>query len=539
MIDTAYRVSPLRSTDPERMGDYLLVGRLGRGGMGMVYLAESDDGSYVAIKLIHPDLATDPEFARRFRGEVERARRVPSFCTAEFLDADLDHDPPYLVVEYIDGPSLDEVIAERGPLRGGSLQSLAVGVATALTGIHGAGIIHRDLKPDNVLLAPGSPKVIDFGIARSFEATSQHTRTDVMVGTVAYMAPERFSGESEKPVTAAADVFAWGCVIAFAGTGRTPFQGDSPSATAARILTQPPQLDGLPESLREPVCAALAKDPADRPTAPELLAMLLGNQSAAPAPPTPAPPAPAPPTVDQRPAAVPDPPVRSARHRRVALGGLAALLLLTGVTVAGLVANADDDRPEAGRAPSPSAGSPSPSSAVSAQTPAPERTPPPSAAPTPTWSRSTSAGGTEPSRPTTSPGPRALVNTSGRNLALGRSATASSMEDARWAATNAVDGDHMSRWGSQFSDPQWLTVDLGAQWRIKEVVLRWEKAHATEYRVDISPDGRQWTTLHRTSSGRGGVERITADDATGRYVRMYGTRRANSYGFSLYEIEVR
>ncbi|WP_416901385.1 protein kinase domain-containing protein [Micromonospora echinospora] len=532
MIDTAYRVRPLRSTDPERIGDYLLVGRLGRGGMGVVYLAESDDGSYVAIKLIHPDLATDPEFARRFRGEVERARQVPSFCTAEFLDADLDHEPPYLVVEYIDGPSLDEVIAERGPLRGGSLESLAVGVATALTGIHGAGIIHRDLKPDNVLLAPGSPKVIDFGIARSFEATSQHTRTDVMVGTVAYMAPERFSGESEKPVTAAADVFAWGCVIAFAGTGRTPFHGDSPSATAARILTQPPQLDGLPESLREPVRAALAKDPADRPTAPELLATLLGSRSATPAPTSP--------TVDQRPTAVPDRPVRSARRRRAALGGLAALLVLTGVTVAGLVASADD-RPEAGPATSPSAGSPSPSpsSAVSAQTPAPERTPPRSAAPTPTRSRSAPATGTEPAGPTTSPTLRALVNISGRNLAFGRPATASSMEDARWAAANAVDGNRLSRWGSQFSDPQWLTVDLGAQWRIKEVVLRWELAHATEYRVDVSPDGRRWTTLYRTSSGQGGVERITAESATGRYVRMYGTRRVGGYGFSLYEIEVR
>ncbi|MFI6823170.1 protein kinase [Micromonospora sp. NPDC050187] len=543
MIDTAYRVSPLRSTDPERLGDYLLVGRLGRGGMGVVYLAESDDGSYVAIKLIHPDLATDPEFARRFRGEVERARRVPSFCTAEFLDADLDHDPPYLVVEYIDGPSLDEVIAERGPLRGGALQSLAVGVATALTGIHGAGIIHRDLKPDNVLLAPGSPKVIDFGIARSFEATSQHTRTDVMVGTVAYMAPERFSGESEKPVTAAADVFAWGCVIAFAGTGKTPFHGDSPSATAARILTQPPQLDGLPESLREPVRAALAKDPADRPTAPELLAILLGNQSGTPTPtveqrPTATADQRPTATADQRSTAAPERPVRSARRRRAALSGVAALLVLTGVTVAGLVANADD-RPEAGPATSPSAGSLSPSSAVSAQTPAPERTSPSSAAPTPTRSRSAPAAGTEPSRPAASSGPRALVNASGRNLALGRPATASSVEGYPWAAANAVDGDHVSRWGSQFSDPQWLTVDLGAQWRINEIVLRWELAHATGYRVDVSPDGRRWTTVHRTSAGRGGVERITTDGATGRYVRMYGTRRVGTYGYSLHEIEVR
>ncbi|MBE1488244.1 serine/threonine-protein kinase [Plantactinospora soyae] len=254
-MDTAYRVTPLRNNDPERLGDYLLIGRLGSGGMGVVYLADSDDGGYVAIKLIHPTLTTDPEFSGRFRSEVERARQVPSFCTAEFLDADLDHDPPYLVVEYIDGPSLDEVVAERGPLRGGALHSLAVGVATALAGIHGAGIIHRDLKPDNILLPPGSPKVIDFGIARPFEATSQHTRTDVMVGTVAYMAPERFSDGPETPVTAAADVFAWGCVIGFAGTGRTPFRGDSPSATAARILTQPPRLDGLqphPAGLGQP-----------------------------------------------------------------------------------------------------------------------------------------------------------------------------------------------------------------------------------------------------------------------------------------------
>jgi hypothetical protein len=277
-VDTAYRVRPLRATDPERLGEYALVGRLGAGGMGVVYLAESADGSYVAVKLIHADLAADPEFSGRFRSEVERARQVPSFCTAEFLAADLHHDPPYLVVEYIDGPSLAEVVDERGPLRGGTLHSLAVGVATALTGIHGAGIIHRDLKPDNVLLPPGSPKVIDFGIARPFEATSQHTHPDMMVGTVAYMAPERFTADPDAPVTAAADVFAWGCVIAYAGTGRTPFRGDSPSATVARILSQPPHVKGLPESLREPVFRCLSKDPAERPTAPELLTMLLGGQ---------------------------------------------------------------------------------------------------------------------------------------------------------------------------------------------------------------------------------------------------------------------
>lgn len=534
MIETAYRVNPLRSTDPERLGDYLLVGRLGRGGMGLVYLAESDDGSYVAIKLIHPDLTTDPEFARRFRGEVERARQVPSFCTAEFFHADLDHDPPYLVVEYIDGPSLDEVVAERGPLRGGALESLAVGVATALTGIHGAGIIHRDLKPGNVLLALGSPKVIDFGIARSFEMTSRHTRTDVMVGTVAYMAPERFSDESATPVTAAADVFAWGCVIAFAGTGRTPFEGDSPSATAARILTQPPRLDGLPEALRQPVSAALAKDPADRPTAPELLSILVGSQSGASTPSlVPPPPPPPPPAAAER-------PTGAARHKRVALIALAALPVLVAATIIGLGVTAEDKpKPPVSHAVSPSAGVPSPTRMVSAQTPVPERTPSPSTVPTPTRPRSAPPVVDEPSRPAPSPTKRALVNDSGRNLALNQFATASSVEDHPWPAGDAVDGDLQSRWASQFSDPQWLTVDLGKQWQINEVVLHWEFAHATTYRVEISTDGQRWTVVHRTESGKGGVVRIDTDGATGRYVRLYCTERVGPYGYSLYEMEVR
>ncbi|MEU8611891.1 serine/threonine-protein kinase [Actinoplanes sp. NPDC048791] len=284
-MDTAYRVTPLRRGDPEQLGEYWLTGRLGSGGMGVVYLATDRDDNYVAIKLVHAALVNDPEFRGRFRSEVERARQVPSFCTAEVLDADLDHNPPYLVVEYVDGPSLGEVVEERGPLRAAALHSLAVGVATALTGIHGAGVIHRDLKPDNVLLAPGSPKVIDFGIARAFEATSQHTRTDQMVGTVAYMAPERFSSEPGTPLTAAADIFAWGCVVAYAGTGRTPFHGDSPPATAARILTQPPHLNGLPESLRDIVALSLSKDPEERPTARELLDMLLGDDQRGSRPP--------------------------------------------------------------------------------------------------------------------------------------------------------------------------------------------------------------------------------------------------------------
>jgi eukaryotic-like serine/threonine-protein kinase len=266
---------PLLPGDPAELGGYQLLGRLGQGGMGAVYLGRDGDGRLVAVKMIRPEFANDTEFRGRFRSEVNRARQVPPFCTAEVLDADPDHPTPYLVVEYVDGPSLAEVIARNGPLSRGSLHSVAVGVATALAAIHGAGVIHRDLKPANVLFALGTPKVIDFGIARAFEVTSQHTRTDQMVGTVAYMAPERFDTDHRGVVGPAADVFAWGAVVAYAGTGSTPFKADSPAATAARILTQPPELSGLPDPLRGVVARTLAKDPVERPTAHELLDLLL------------------------------------------------------------------------------------------------------------------------------------------------------------------------------------------------------------------------------------------------------------------------
>ncbi|BCJ50581.1 hypothetical protein Asp14428_20560 [Actinoplanes sp. NBRC 14428] len=259
----------------DRIGAYRLLRRLGEGGMGTVYLAVDPRGRQVAVKTVRADVAREDQFRRRFRSEVNRARQVPPFCTAEVLDADPYHDPPYLVVEYIDGPNLFEVVREQGPLTRAHLHSVAVGIATALTAIHGAGVIHRDLKPGNVLFGLGGIKVIDFGIARALDATSQHTRTNQMVGTVAYMAPERFDHESSSRVDTAADIFAWGAVVAFAGTGRTPFGADSGPATAVRILTQQPELFDLEEPMRGLVARALAKEPRDRPTSRELLDDLL------------------------------------------------------------------------------------------------------------------------------------------------------------------------------------------------------------------------------------------------------------------------
>lgn len=276
---TTPQARPLRASDPERLGDYTLLGRLGEGGMGSVYLGRSAQGQIVAVKAIRRDLADDPGFRRRFRSEVDRARQVPAFCTAEVLDADPDHDPPYLVVEYVDGPSLSQVVESRGPLTEANLHGLAIAVATALTGIHGAGVIHRDLKPSNVLLSFGSAKVIDFGIARSADLVETNaTDPHQLIGTVPYMAPERLSPDASQTLTAAADIFAWAAVVTFAGTGRTPFGGGGVEA-AARILLHSPDLTGLKGPLRDLVEKALSKDPADRPTARELLDRLLSTDA--------------------------------------------------------------------------------------------------------------------------------------------------------------------------------------------------------------------------------------------------------------------
>ncbi|HZE33387.1 MAG TPA: serine/threonine-protein kinase, partial [Actinoallomurus sp.] len=270
-------IGPLRPSDPRRLGAYQIVGRIGRGGMGIVYLAESEGGERAAVKVISPDLADDEMFRERFRREVESARRVRRFCTAPVLDAQLDGEPLFIVTEFVDGANLDEFVIASGPMRGSNLEHLDVGVATALTAIHGAGVIHRDLKPANVLLSSVGPRVIDFGIARALDTVSGATRTGQFIGTPAYMAPELISGDTASP---ASDVFAWACVVAFAGTGRAPFDGPTVPSVLYQISHGEPALDGLDEGLRDLVARSLDKDPAKRPSAQELLDLLTGRPHA-------------------------------------------------------------------------------------------------------------------------------------------------------------------------------------------------------------------------------------------------------------------
>jgi ABC-type transport system substrate-binding protein/serine/threonine protein kinase len=264
--------APLRANDPEQLGSYRLIGRLGEGGQGIVYLGEDPDGEQVAVKLLHAQFSGDVKARARFAAELANAKRVAPFCTAQILDADVEGDTPYLVSEFIEGPSLRQVVDAEGPRTGGVLQRLAIGTATALAAIHEAGVVHRDFKPTNVLLAADGPRVIDFGIARALDAGG--TLTSTTVGTPSYMSPEQISGEVAGPPT---DVFAWAGTIVYAATGTPPFGQDSIPAVMNRIVHQEPALGMLMGPLRDVVLACLAKDPRHRPTAQQLLLRLLSN----------------------------------------------------------------------------------------------------------------------------------------------------------------------------------------------------------------------------------------------------------------------
>ncbi|MFG1961317.1 serine/threonine-protein kinase [Nonomuraea sp. NPDC049028] len=267
--------TPLTPDDPASLGAYRLAGRLGKGGQGVVYLAHSRDGEAVAIKLLSTG---DEETRARLARELDALESIASFCTARVLDASIDGPRPYVVSEFVEGLSLAERARERGPLRGGELERLVVGTATALAAIHAAGIVHRDFKPANVLLGPDGPRVVDFGIARAEGAA---TLTSGLIGTPAYLSPEQIAGS---PASPASDVFAWAATMVFAATGRSPFGADTVPAVLHRVLHADPDLSELPPRLRGLMASCLAKDPAHRPTARDLMVSLVNPMSTPPAP---------------------------------------------------------------------------------------------------------------------------------------------------------------------------------------------------------------------------------------------------------------
>lgn len=267
-------VQPLSDGDPRRLGDYDVTGRLGEGGQGVVYLGRGGAGP-VAIKLLHAQLIGDESARACFVREVEVTKRVARFCTAQVLSAGTAFDRPYIVSEYVPGPSLHRQLREEGPRRGSALDRLAINTVTALAAIHQAGVVHRDFKPGNVLMGPDGPVVIDFGIARALDASGTMTgAVSQVVGTPAFMAPEQLA---EGPIGPHTDMFAWAVTMVYAANGTPAFGHRSIPRVINRILHEEPDLGVLDGRLRLAVAACLAKDPARRPTARRLMDELMGH----------------------------------------------------------------------------------------------------------------------------------------------------------------------------------------------------------------------------------------------------------------------
>ena len=261
-------VAGLQPEDPREIGPYRLLGKLGSGGMGHVFLGMSAGGRPIAVKVIREELADDPQFRTRFRGEVAAARKVSGLFTAYVVDADLDGAVPWLATSYVAGPSLTDAVREHGPLPTQTLLALAAGLAEGLSAIHAAGVVHRDLKPSNVLLAEDGPRVIDFGISEAAEASAL-TGANVVIGSPGFLSPEQILGQDVGPP---GDIFSLGAVLTFAGTGQGPFGSGPKEGLLYRLVNDPPSLDRLPEEIRPLVASCLAKLPGDRPTALEALA---------------------------------------------------------------------------------------------------------------------------------------------------------------------------------------------------------------------------------------------------------------------------
>ena len=261
----------LRRWDPERIGPYVVLGRLGSGSMGQVYLGRSAAGRLVAVKTIRVELAEEAGFRTRFAQEVAAARKVSGVFTAAVVEADPEADLPWLATAYVPAPSLARLVLACGPLPVATVRWLAAGCAEALASIHGAGLVHRDLKPSNVLVAPDGPRVIDFGVARAAERMGRTTARGA-VGTPAYMAPEQARDTREASV--ASDVYSLGATLLFAATGHPPYSGASVMDVLARLATEEPDLSGLPGELSEVITACLHRVPRQRPTSTAMLVQL-------------------------------------------------------------------------------------------------------------------------------------------------------------------------------------------------------------------------------------------------------------------------